>query len=63
MLFSLGGVSTRSLELPTAQNALPDRQEAANFNPLHFVSGHRIAQPLPDHLSTAVFGLGCFWGA
>jgi len=28
MLFSLGSGSTRSLELPTAQNALPDRQEA-----------------------------------
>ena len=63
MLFSLGGVSTRSLELPTTQNALPDRQEAAVFNPFHFVSGHRIAQPLPEHLSSAVFGLGCFWGA
>ena len=63
MLFSLGGASTRSLELPTAQEALPDRQEAAVFNPIHFVSGHRIAQPLPDHLSSAVFGLGCFWGA
>ena len=63
MLFSLGGASTRSLELPTAQEALPDRQEAAVFSPIHFVSGHRIAQPLPNHLSSAVFGLGCFWGA
>ncbi len=27
------------------------------------MSGHRIAQPLPEHLSSAVFGLGCFWGA
>lgn len=30
---------------------------------VHFVSGHRIAAPLPAGLSEAVFGLGCFWGA
>ena len=63
MLFSLGGALKRSSELPTAQDALPDRQDAALFNPVHFVSGRRIAEPLPEHLSRAVFGLGCFWGA
>ena len=63
MLFSLGGALKRSAELPTAQDALPDRQDAALFNPEHFVSGRRIAEPLPEHLSRAVFGLGCFWGA
>lgn len=63
MLFSLGGALKRSSELPTAQDALPDRQDAALFNPVHFVSGRRIAEPLPKHLSRAVFGLGCFWGA
>ena len=33
MLFSLGGALKRSAELPTAQDALPDRQDAALFNP------------------------------
>jgi peptide-methionine (S)-S-oxide reductase len=29
----------------------------------HDVNGHRITAPFPDGLQTAVFGLGCFWGA
>ena len=50
-------------ELPSAEQALPDRTEPALFNPEHFVSGRRIAEPLPEHLQKAVLGLGCFWGA
>lgn len=30
---------------------------------LHFVNGHPIEGPFPEHLEQAVFGLGCFWGA
>lgn len=29
----------------------------------HFVSGHPIVPPFPDEYETAVFGMGCFWGA
>ena len=29
----------------------------------HFVNGHRITPPFPEGLETAVFGMGCFWGA
>src|SRR5918994_1135016 len=29
----------------------------------HYVTGHRIRPPFPDGLQTAVFGMGCFWGA
>jgi peptide-methionine (S)-S-oxide reductase len=29
----------------------------------HFVNGHPLAPPFPADLETAVFGLGCFWGA
>ena len=29
----------------------------------HYVNGHRITGPWPDGIETAVFGLGCFWGA
>jgi peptide-methionine (S)-S-oxide reductase len=28
----------------------------------HFVNTHRIAEPFPDGLARAVFGMGCFWG-
>ena len=53
----------RAPELPSAEDALPDRAEPALFNPEHFVTGRRIVEPLPEHLQKAVFGLGCFWGA
>ena len=29
----------------------------------HFVNGRPIKGPYPAGLETAVFGLGCFWGA
>ena len=28
----------------------------------HFVNGHSIVGPFADHLETAIFGMGCFWG-
>ncbi len=29
----------------------------------HAVNGHPIVPPFPEGLRTAVFGMGCFWGA
>ncbi|GGS18531.1 peptide methionine sulfoxide reductase MsrA [Actinokineospora fastidiosa] len=29
----------------------------------HAVSGNRVQAPFPDGMATAVFGMGCFWGA
>ena len=29
----------------------------------HFVNGNSLQAPLPNGFETAVFGLGCFWGA
>jgi peptide-methionine (S)-S-oxide reductase len=29
----------------------------------HFVNGHPLVGPWPHGLHTAVFGMGCFWGA
>ncbi len=31
--------------------------------PEHFVNGHTLQPPFPAGLETAIFGLGCFWGA
>jgi len=29
----------------------------------HFVNGHRLKGPYPEGFQSALFGLGCFWGA
>lgn len=29
----------------------------------HYVNGHTIAAPFPSNAQTAIFGMGCFWGA
>ena len=60
MLFN---TRNKSLEIPSAADALPDRDESLQFNPKHFVNGNPIVEPVPDHLEEAIFGLGCFWGA
>jgi len=44
-------------------SALPGRDEPMPVPARHFVNGNPIAPPFPDGLETAVFGMGCFWGA
>ncbi|MDB5572235.1 MAG: peptide-methionine (S)-S-oxide reductase MsrA [Hyphomicrobiales bacterium] len=46
----------------------PGEALAGRPNPLptaetHFVNGHALKPPFPEGVETAVFGLGCFWGA
>ena len=50
-------------EMITADRALPGRPTPLRVPTEHFVNGHRIQPPFPDGLQTAVFGMGCFWGA
>ena len=52
-----------SLRMPTEAEALPGRAEARPAPPGHFVHGRPIAPPFPEGTRTAVFGMGCFWGA
>ncbi|HSL07593.1 MAG TPA: peptide-methionine (S)-S-oxide reductase MsrA [Pseudonocardiaceae bacterium] len=47
----------------TAEEALPGRSAPIPVPERHAVHGHRIVPPFPDGLRTAVFGMGCFWGA
>ncbi|MGH3855734.1 MAG: peptide-methionine (S)-S-oxide reductase MsrA [Pseudonocardiaceae bacterium] len=49
--------------LVTAQEALPGRSTSMPVALRHTVTGNRIAPPFPAGLRTAVFGMGCFWGA
>jgi peptide-methionine (S)-S-oxide reductase len=47
----------------TAAEALPGRSTPMPVAEHHLVNGHRIVPPFPHNLRTAVFGMGCFWGA
>jgi peptide-methionine (S)-S-oxide reductase len=51
-------------QLPSADQALAGRSDYPFVVPeTHAVNGNRIRPPFPAGLVTAVFGLGCFWGA
>jgi peptide-methionine (S)-S-oxide reductase len=48
----------------TPDEALPGRTDQTMPVPAaHYVNGHPLQGPWPDGFETAVFGLGCFWGA
>jgi peptide-methionine (S)-S-oxide reductase len=51
-------------EMVDADRALPGRDQPLPGIPeRHAVSGARIQPPFPEGTRTAVFGMGCFWGA
>ncbi len=51
-------------QMVDAGEALPGREAPAFPVPdTHAVLGTSIKPPFPDGMETAVFGLGCFWGA
>jgi peptide-methionine (S)-S-oxide reductase len=48
----------------SADQALPGRNEPLAVSTSHAVyPDRRIVPPFPDGMRTAVFGMGCFWGA
>jgi peptide-methionine (S)-S-oxide reductase len=53
----------KKTEMPTAATALPGRSEALPTASHHFVNGRPLKGPHPEGSRTAMFGLGCFWGA
>ncbi|MBL1264562.1 peptide-methionine (S)-S-oxide reductase MsrA [Candidatus Methylomicrobium oryzae] len=55
--------SSKKLNIPDPSEALPGSREPVHVTNRHFVNGHPILPPFPDHLKLALFGLGCFWGA
>ncbi len=59
VLFGFG----KKNKLPTPSEALPGRSETMPVPAYHYVNGNPLKPPFPTNLETAVFGLGCFWGA
>lgn len=59
VLFGFG----KKLALPKPEEALPGRSEPMPLLNRHFVNGHPLKPPFPEGMETAMFGLGCFWGA
>jgi peptide-methionine (S)-S-oxide reductase len=46
-----------------AERTLPGRAAQMPVPERHFVNGHALKPPFPAGLQTALFGMGCFWGA
>lgn len=53
----------RKSEMPEKGAALPGRDTPAATAEKHFVTGESLKGPWPQGARTALFGLGCFWGA
>lgn len=53
----------RKTAVPAEADLLSGRDEEQPVPDRHFVTGHLMEEPFPQHLQRAVFGLGCFWGA
>jgi len=49
--------------LPAPGEALPGRAQKIPTASRHAVNGHPLQGPWPAGFETAMFGLGCFWGA
>ena len=56
-------LSKRPSTLPTRDEALQGRAEPLPTADKHFVTGEPIKGPYPDGFETAIFALGCYWGA
>ncbi|MEA5465179.1 peptide-methionine (S)-S-oxide reductase MsrA [Leptothoe sp. PORK10 BA2] len=62
VLFGLGGLGKKAA-IPSPSEALPGRSEKMPVPKQHYVNGNPLQPPFPDGMQTAMFGLGCFWGA
>ena len=55
--------SRKKTQMPAADTALRGRPDPIATAKTHFVNGRPLKGPYPAGLETAIFGLGCFWGA
>lgn len=62
VLFGLGGLGKKAT-IPSPTDTLPGRSEKMPVPKQHYVNGNPLQPPFPEGMQTAIFGLGCFWGA
>lgn len=62
-MFFLSDMLNKKLNLPKPGEGLPGRDRPIPTAAKHYVSKHPLKGPYPEGLETALFGLGCFWGA
>ena len=55
--------SRKQTEMVDATTALPGREAEMRIPDKHYVLGTPLKGPFPQGVETAVFGMGCFWGA
>ncbi|MFV2061042.1 MAG: peptide-methionine (S)-S-oxide reductase MsrA [Gammaproteobacteria bacterium] len=53
----------KTATIPTVEQALPGRSEKIQISANHFVNNNVMKQPYPEGCHSALFGMGCFWGA
>jgi peptide-methionine (S)-S-oxide reductase len=54
---------SRKTEMVDPDKALSGRAHSVAVPSQHFVNFHSLTPPWPEGYETAIFGLGCFWGA
>jgi len=52
----------KTLDLPTADTALPGRDQPLRTAETHFVNGRPLKGPYPEGSQLVQFAMGCFWG-
>ncbi|MBN9070605.1 MAG: peptide-methionine (S)-S-oxide reductase MsrA [Rhizobiales bacterium] len=62
-MFFLSDMLNKKYTMPKREEALPGRDRAIATAREHHVSKRPLKGPYPEGLETAMFGLGCFWGA
>ncbi len=56
-------VLSKKISVPKPEDCLPGRETEIDPGENHFVNGNPLKGPYPEGYQTALFGLGCFWGA